>query len=256
MPINDVIGMRCGLCYHFDLVNLYGCRIDVGTTIGAFVEIGEGVQVGKNCKIQTGAFLPPGVVIGDRVFIGPHAVFCNVRHPMRGEPILSTVVEDDAVIGANATILPGITIGKGAFVGAGAVVTRDVAPGVTVVGNPARVQKPQPDPYADGGIYGKTAFDLRPRAVTPGTLPVGGVSAKIGSVTPASGAAGWQGQRLGAVSPATGGPAFDLRVRSMDPLVRGTFDPDQGGEWWKNQGFDSVGRAWKKSWKAITKLLK
>ena len=126
--------------HHPELVNLYGCTIGAGTKIGAFVEIGQGVEIGCYCKIQTGAFIPPGIKIGDRVFIGPNATFCNVLRPMTGEKYKQTIVEDDAVIGANATILPGVTIHEWAFVGAGAVVTKDVAYGITVYGNPAREQ--------------------------------------------------------------------------------------------------------------------
>lgn len=80
-------------------------------------------------------------MIGDNVFIGPHVVFTNDKYPpsegawKTGPP---TIVEDYVSIGANATILPGVTIGRSARVGAGAVVTKDVKPGMLVVGVPAR----------------------------------------------------------------------------------------------------------------------
>jgi len=119
MPIHNVVGFTFQTCHHPDLVNLYGCTIGHGTRIGAFVEIGQGVVIGERCKVQTGAFIPPGVTIGNDCFIGPHVTFCNVKHPMRGEAIRPTKVCDGAVIGANATILPGVVIGKGAVVGAG-----------------------------------------------------------------------------------------------------------------------------------------
>ena len=114
--------------------------IGEGTVIGMFAEIGDGVVIGKNCKIGGGAFIPKGVVIQDDVFIGPRACFTNDKHPSaKGHWLpLYTYVMKGASIGANATILPGITIFPNARVGAGAVVTKDVLAGQTVVGNPAR----------------------------------------------------------------------------------------------------------------------
>lgn len=122
--------------------NIYpSAVIGNGTRIGAFVEIGKDVKIGDNCSIQAGVYIPEGVEIHDDVFIGPHAVFTNDKYPpshglWRGRP--KTLVGRHASIGANATILPSLWIGEGARVGAGAVVTRDVAPNTTVVGNPAR----------------------------------------------------------------------------------------------------------------------
>jgi len=97
------------------------------------------LRVGNWCKIQSHAFIPEGVEIGDNVFIGPHVVFCNVKRPMTGERYGTTLVCDGAVIGAGAIILPGVVIGKNAVVGAGSVVTKNVKGGATVYGNPARV---------------------------------------------------------------------------------------------------------------------
>ena len=126
--------------WHEDKSNIYGeGRIGKNCNIGALVEIRH-PQIGDDCKIQAFVFIPEGVKIGDRVFIGPHVCFTNDKHPTAvGEwELLWTTVEDGVNIGANATILPGITLGEGCTVGAGAVVTKDVPPGVTVVGNPAR----------------------------------------------------------------------------------------------------------------------
>ncbi len=109
-------------------VNLYGCKIGKNCTIGSFVEIGSGCTVGDNCKIEAFAYIPQGVHIGNRVLVGPHVVFTNDKYPRIGKPFepQETFVEDDVVIGANSTILGGITIHKNAMIGAGTVVTRDV----------------------------------------------------------------------------------------------------------------------------------
>lgn len=124
-----------------DFVNLYGCEIGKNCRIAAFVEIQRGVRVGNRCKIQAFAYLPTGVTIEDEVFIGPHVTFTNDKLPdLRASSweVVPTRVCRGAVIGAGATILCGVTIGERAVVGASAVVTRDVPPGATVVGNPAR----------------------------------------------------------------------------------------------------------------------
>jgi len=129
--------------------NLYGCTVGPGTRVGTFVEIQRGAEVGAACKIQSHTFICDGVRIEDEVFVGHGVVFVNDKHPRatNGEgdlqdesdwELLATVVERGASIGSGATILGGVRIGAGATVGAGAVVVDDVAPGTTVVGNPAR----------------------------------------------------------------------------------------------------------------------
>jgi UDP-2-acetamido-3-amino-2,3-dideoxy-glucuronate N-acetyltransferase len=129
--------------------NLYGCRVGSGSRIGPFVEIQSGVEIGAACKVQSHTFVCEGVTIGDRAFIGHGVMFVNDRRPRatneRGElqgpadwEMIETRVEDGASIGSGAVILGGVTIGADALVGAGAVVTRDVASGAVVVGNPAR----------------------------------------------------------------------------------------------------------------------
>ncbi len=124
-----------------DFVNLYGCRIGKGCKIAAYVEIQRGVTVGDRCKIEAFAFIPSGVTIEDEVFVGPHACFTNDLKPMAiGDwSVTPTVVRRGASIGANATIICGVTVGEQAMVAAGAVVTKDVPPGTTVAGNPAKV---------------------------------------------------------------------------------------------------------------------
>jgi acetyltransferase-like isoleucine patch superfamily enzyme len=135
--------------YHPELVNLYGCEIGDHTKIGAFVEIRKQVKIGKNCKIQAFAFIPEGVTVEDDVFIGPHACFINDKFPratvagrLREETdwkAEKTLVRRGASIGANATILCGLTVGENAMVAAGSVVTKNVSANTLVAGNPARI---------------------------------------------------------------------------------------------------------------------
>ncbi len=151
----DVRLGRNVVIYHPELVNLYGCSIGDNCKIGAFVEIQRGVVIGRNVKIQPFAFIPTGVIVEEGAFIGPHVCFTNDRYPAsvdeHGEllgagdwEITPTIVKRGASIGANATIVCGVTIGEGALVGAGSVVTRDVPPHTLVRGNPARVAGPWP----------------------------------------------------------------------------------------------------------------
>jgi UDP-2-acetamido-3-amino-2,3-dideoxy-glucuronate N-acetyltransferase len=129
--------------------NLYGCRIGDETRVGTFVEIQRGAVIGRRCKIQSHSFICDGVEIEDEVFVGHGVVFVNDKVPRATDSegslqseedwtLLRTVVESRASIGSGAVVLGGIRIGSGALVGAGAVVTKDVAPGEVVVGSPAR----------------------------------------------------------------------------------------------------------------------
>lgn len=145
-----------------------------GTRIWAFAHVLPGAKIGSDCNICDGVFLENDVVIGDRVtvkcgvqvwdgvrleddvFIGPNATFTNdvfPRSKQTPESFARTVVQRGASIGANATILPGLTIGAGAMVGAGSVVTRSVPDNAIVVGNPARitgyVNTPKSPPLSD-----------------------------------------------------------------------------------------------------------
>jgi UDP-2-acetamido-3-amino-2,3-dideoxy-glucuronate N-acetyltransferase len=123
-----------------DHVNLYKCKIGRNCKIDAYVYIEEGVTIGDNCKVRPFVFIPTGVTIEDDVFIGPSVCFTNDKYPKaRGEwRLLQTMVKKGASIGANSTILGGVTVGEGALVGAGSVVTRDVPDRAVVAGNPAK----------------------------------------------------------------------------------------------------------------------
>ncbi|MBP2133093.1 acetyltransferase-like isoleucine patch superfamily enzyme [Methanomicrobium sp. W14] len=114
--------------------------------------IGDNVSVGSNCiiegnctfgnnvSLQSLVYIPTNVLIEDNVFIGPNTVLTNDPYPPHGG-IKGPVIKKGASIGANATILPGITIGEGSLVGAAAVVTKDVPAGTLAVGNPARIKE-------------------------------------------------------------------------------------------------------------------
>ena len=114
-------------------------------TLGQNVMVARGVRIGHHCKIQNNVSLYEGVVLEDHVFCGPSMVFTNVRTPRCLHPrntsadYGTTRVGRGASIGANATIVCGVTLHEGAFVAAGAVVTRDVPPYALVAGVPARV---------------------------------------------------------------------------------------------------------------------
>jgi UDP-2-acetamido-3-amino-2,3-dideoxy-glucuronate N-acetyltransferase len=128
--------------WHFSHV-LTGSRIGRNCVIGQNVMIGPGVTVGNGCKIQNNVSLYKGVTLEEEVFVGPSAVFTNVLTPRafieRKREFRDTLVRRGATVGANATIICGITIGRYAFVGAGAVVNADVPDHGLVAGVPARL---------------------------------------------------------------------------------------------------------------------
>lgn len=159
--------------------------IGPGTRIWAFVHILAGARIGADCNICDHVFIESDVVVGDRVviksgvqlwdgvtlgndvFVGPNVTFTNdpfLRSQHHQERVGRTTVKAGASIGANATILPGVTIGERAMVGAATVVTRDVPPDTIVVGNPARIS---------GYVGAKPSVSAPPRAVltAPGAAP-------------------------------------------------------------------------------------
>lgn len=119
-----------------------GCVIGENCSLGQNVVVMPRVLLGNNVKVQNNVSLYEGVVCENDVFLGPSAVFTNVRWPRsaypRRETYAPTVVRQGATVGANATIVCGIEIGAYAFVGAGAVVTRSVPAYALVFGNPAK----------------------------------------------------------------------------------------------------------------------
>ena len=119
-----------------------GAELGRDCNLGQNVFVAGGVRLGNNVKVQNNVSIYAGVTCEDDVFLGPSMVFTNVNHPRsavnrRGE-YEQTLVRRGATIGANATIVCGVTIGRHAFVGAGAVVTYDVPDYAQVTGNPAR----------------------------------------------------------------------------------------------------------------------
>lgn len=134
------IGDGCRV-WHFVHV-CAGARIGRGVSLGQNVFVGNRVVVGDDCKIQNNVSVYDNVTLEDGVFCGPSMVFTNVYNPRslieRKHEYRDTLVRRGATLGANCTIVCGVTVGEFAFVGAGAVVTRDVPAYALVVGVPAR----------------------------------------------------------------------------------------------------------------------
>lgn len=119
-----------------------GARIGKGVSLGQNVFVGNKVLIGDCCKIQNNVSVYDNVTLEDGVFCGPSVVFTNVYNPRslveRKDEYRDTLIKKGASLGANCTIVCGITVGEFAFVGAGAVVNKDVKPYALVVGVPAR----------------------------------------------------------------------------------------------------------------------
>jgi acetyltransferase-like isoleucine patch superfamily enzyme len=184
-------GAGGGVGFRHDLAVVESSSVGPGTRVWAFAHVLPGARIGADCNICDHVFIENDVVVGDRVtiksgvqlwdgvtleddvFVGPNATFTNDPFPrsrQRPDRFLPTVVRRGASIGANATILPGLTIGERAMVGAGCVVTHDVPANAIVVGNPARIVG-----YVDSTT---PRAALRPAAPESGTAatPVRGVT--------------------------------------------------------------------------------
>jgi len=127
--------------WHFSHI-MSNCIIGKQCSIGQNVVISPEVKIGNRVKIQNNVSVYTGVICEDDVFLGPSCVFTNVINPrsaiVRKNEYKPTIVRKGATIGANATIVCGITLGNYSFIGAGAVVTKDVPDYALVIGNPAR----------------------------------------------------------------------------------------------------------------------
>ncbi|TYZ08861.1 N-acetyltransferase [Hymenobacter lutimineralis] len=136
------IGDGCRI-WHFTHVSA-GAELGEGCSLGQNVFVADGVKLGRNVKVQNNVSLYSGVECQDDVFLGPSVVFTNVLNPRSAVPrrgeghYLPTRLGKGVSIGANSTLVCGISLGEYAFVGAGSVVTKDVLPYALVYGNPAR----------------------------------------------------------------------------------------------------------------------
>ena len=142
-PLADVQSVNIGnntRIWQFVVV-LQGAKIGQECNICSHCLIENDVVIGNRVTVKSGVQLWDGIRLGNDVHIGPNVTFTNDKYPKSRNSsflCLETWVDDGASIGGGSTILPGIHIGAGATVGAGSVVTKDVPPGVTVVGNPAK----------------------------------------------------------------------------------------------------------------------
>jgi UDP-2-acetamido-3-amino-2,3-dideoxy-glucuronate N-acetyltransferase len=128
--------------WHFSHI-MRGAKIGENCILGQNVNIGSNVKIGNRVKIQNNVSIYDGVLIEDDVFCGPSCVFTNVINPRsfieRKNEYKKTIVKKGASIGANATIVCGVTIGEYALIGAGSVVTKDVPAYALAYGNPAQI---------------------------------------------------------------------------------------------------------------------
>lgn len=148
--LGDCATVRSGTIVYMDVTvgddftTGHGALIREHTTIGDDVAVGTDAvidghtSVGSDVSLQTGVYVPSHTTIGSNVFLGPRATLTNDPHPVRQDADLEgPTIEDGVSVGANATVLPSVTIGEDAFVAAGAIVTEDVPPQTLAVGTPA-----------------------------------------------------------------------------------------------------------------------
>ena len=119
-------------------------HIGNNVSIGSHTIVEHHVTIGDNVRLHSNVFVPEFSILEEGCWLGPNVVVTNARYPRSHnvkEQLRGAIIKRGAKIGANATLLPGVTIGENALVGAGAVVTHDVPDGAVVAGNPARVIK-------------------------------------------------------------------------------------------------------------------
>ncbi len=150
-------------CFIHPLSEVKSTSIGKGTRVWQWAIVFKGAKIGNNCNlcahtlveddvvigddvtIKSGVYLWNGLRVGNNVFIGPNATFTNDKYPRSKqwpEKHMETILHDGCSIGANATILCGVSIGSNSIVGAGSVVTKDVPPDAKVIGNPAKIIRP------------------------------------------------------------------------------------------------------------------
>jgi acetyltransferase-like isoleucine patch superfamily enzyme len=136
--------------WHFVYV---GSKTEVGDNvmIGSLAHVDYNVRIGSGTRIEGSVYIPPMSRIGKNVFIGPAAVLTNDPYPP-SKRMIGVTIEDNAVIGARSVIKAGVKVGRGSVVAMGAVVTKDVPPGVVVMGVPAKV------------AYSRKEFDAKMKA--------------------------------------------------------------------------------------------
>ena len=143
MPIKNSKIHKSVEIYYPDMVNIYGCKIGALSKVGPFVEIQEGVSIGKKCKISSHTFICEGMKISDEVFIGHSVIFINDRYPesvnkkgklksKRDWKLEKTQISKGVSIGSGTVIMCGIKIGKNVKIGAGSLITKDIPSNKTV----------------------------------------------------------------------------------------------------------------------------
>lgn len=142
----DVVIGKNFQCGHNVLIREHTHIVD-DVAIGTATIIEGNVSIGSKTVIQSNAYIPTNTIIGSQVFIAPHVVITNDKYPpTKTGGLTGAYIHDGAIIGANATLLPGVSIGDGALVSAGAVVTRNVPNRKMAIGAPARIE-PLPEAY-------------------------------------------------------------------------------------------------------------
>lgn len=146
---NAKIGKGVNIWHYVQVLS--GAEIGGGTTIGKGVYIDKNVKIGKKCNIQNNVSIYRGAILEDHVFIGPHVCFSNNKNPravneksvmvVEGKDWVAgkIIIKKGASIGANVTLVPGITIGEYALIGSGSVVTKDIPSYALAYGNPAKI---------------------------------------------------------------------------------------------------------------------